>query len=957
MNVKTALRKLNILLVIAVSTLWMSTPPTSGADTPPPTPPRCPDDLWFTKPGPSGQPAEMLSTCPELGPVISRPESRPELAKSVSTLATGGPDDFGYTWNDSVPISWVDATSGTDTGMSGYASIVGPISLPFEFRYYENTYSSLYIGSGYLTFTDPYDIRSQGEIPDPSPPNNVIAPFWTPIFLNSIGPTGRVYYQTFGTAPNRYFVVEWYDVKGGDPSDTIGGDDTYRFEVILYETTNDIVFQYQTMTYNDGAWCGSAGIEDSTGLDGLSYLPLCYSASSNSAVRFYRPAPAARVGVSPLNQGIHTHAGENVSFSVSITNKGDLGSDSFDLAVSSIWPVSLYAADGITPLTDSNGNGSVDTGLLDQGASTDITLKVLTPVSATLGNANSAVITVSSFLDTSRSKAVNLQTAVPSQFAQVYIDFGDGAMSLYLAHPAGQGLAKATPNYYYGFDPAVAKTPSGNLIYAWEAGRCLDDECNVYVYEIEYTLRNNYGDSVVPVKKLTNNSGATVVTVDETTAIAVAPNGRMGLTWVRFLYNRSNSQYNFNLYFAVLDASGNPAYGPVKLTNNTVWGTWGSLNVPWFGNAQIAATDDNRFVLSWFREVQQTGGYVDDIYYAVRDTNGNQVRAITQFTYDAADYYEGYFDPNLTSLTGNRALLTWSRDSDGDIYFAVLDSAGNVYKSADNLVEDGAGQYDHHPEAVQLSDGKTVIAWTTDWGNSAIVRFAVLESAPAYGTIVDPIALSNPASTMGNNYVSLAADSAGRAILTWTSNGNNRSLYYGLVDGGGSVLTQPMIFRSGPTSFSGLWTNWYGNGNTSLSITPSANVDALASFGGRQRFPISRGETETTINLRYTNLGLSPGTGAVLTLTFANELTYLGDDSGMGATVNGNTVTWHPQDINFLGGQQFDLEVAIPDSTPGTSYPLTLLVTSNGPEDNPTNNSTSAQVLVPFETFLPLIRR
>ncbi|MBC7228326.1 MAG: hypothetical protein H5T61_14025, partial [Thermoflexales bacterium] len=58
--------------------------------------------------------------------------SAERLAGTTSTLpqATGGPDDFGYWWDDSVGFNWIDAVSGgTDTGMSGssYGQKVGPI--------------------------------------------------------------------------------------------------------------------------------------------------------------------------------------------------------------------------------------------------------------------------------------------------------------------------------------------------------------------------------------------------------------------------------------------------------------------------------------------------------------------------------------------------------------------------------------------------------------------------------------------------------------------------------------------------------------------------------------------------------------------------------------------------------------------------------------------------------------
>ena len=34
-------------------------------------------------------------------------------------MSLGGPDSFGYAYNDSVPLSWQDTTSGADTGLTG----------------------------------------------------------------------------------------------------------------------------------------------------------------------------------------------------------------------------------------------------------------------------------------------------------------------------------------------------------------------------------------------------------------------------------------------------------------------------------------------------------------------------------------------------------------------------------------------------------------------------------------------------------------------------------------------------------------------------------------------------------------------------------------------------------------------------------------------------------------------
>lgn len=316
----------------------------------PPIPPdngpyRAPDGTWYMPAG--AAPSARLST-------------------SVSPQATGGPDEFGYTWDDSVTLNWIDASGGTDTGMSGDSrnQAVGPISLPFQFKYYENTYSQVYIAAaGYLAFSEASHWDDQERIPSPREPNNVIAPYWTPTY---IGAGSWVRYLSGGTAPNRYFVVEWHDVTGGAAGDTIGEDETYRFEAILYEN-GDIVFQYQTMAFNGSRYCGASGIEDSEGLDGLSYVDYCRQPPSNKAVHIYRPAPSARVRVYPLYQGRFTHPGETVTFQVPIRNTGELGDDTYDLSVSSSWPFGLYAADGTTPLTDTDSDGTVDTGSVAQG--------------------------------------------------------------------------------------------------------------------------------------------------------------------------------------------------------------------------------------------------------------------------------------------------------------------------------------------------------------------------------------------------------------------------------------------------------------------------------------------------------------------------------------------------------------------------------------------------------------
>ena len=173
----------------------------------------------------------------------------------------------------------------------------GPIDIGFPFKFYENVRSQVYVSrSGFLAFSDNGLEKDQSPIPDPSSPNEVIAPYWVPV--DTWGPEPAVDYVRYlrgGSAPNRWFAVEWNHLRGhccnGD------GTDEYTFETILHESGN-IVFQYETMTERGSAWCASSGIEDTTGLDGLEITPSCSRVAPNHAVRVTRPAPAARGAVS-----------------------------------------------------------------------------------------------------------------------------------------------------------------------------------------------------------------------------------------------------------------------------------------------------------------------------------------------------------------------------------------------------------------------------------------------------------------------------------------------------------------------------------------------------------------------------------------------------------------------------------------------------------------------------------
>ncbi len=81
--------------------------------------------------------------------------------------------------------------------------------------------------------------------------------------------------------------------------------------------------------------------------------------------------------------------GATVSYTNTLTNTGN-GTDVFDVVTGgSTFPAGtsfqLFRSDGVTPLTDSNGNSTADTGPLAAGASTTVILRVTLPASAAGG--------------------------------------------------------------------------------------------------------------------------------------------------------------------------------------------------------------------------------------------------------------------------------------------------------------------------------------------------------------------------------------------------------------------------------------------------------------------------------------------------------------------------------------------------------------------------------------------
>ncbi len=186
-------------------------------------------------------------------------------------FASTPPDPAEYTVN-SVPGYFVDIST---TGTRVLPQLVdedakGAVPIGFDIEYFGRPFNSVTITSnGYLTFG--IDIEP-GNTPLPSTagPDSLIAVFWDDLDP-SLNPSADIYYETQGAAPDRRFIVTWKEIPlKADPASRL------TFQTILFEGSNEIQYQYLSMTDSSGTTgagrvsgsSASIGIENIDGTKG-----------------------------------------------------------------------------------------------------------------------------------------------------------------------------------------------------------------------------------------------------------------------------------------------------------------------------------------------------------------------------------------------------------------------------------------------------------------------------------------------------------------------------------------------------------------------------------------------------------------------------------------------------------------------------------------------------------------
>jgi hypothetical protein len=189
-----------------------------------------------------------------------QPDTR--VGKPVQ-LGNGGPNGFGYTWEDSdegtgVVYDWIEISGiGTKIDLGGDNGIY--VTLPFNFPFYNETYNQVQVASnGFFTFGD--NLGSIGgysnqDIPQATAPNNLIAPLW-----DDLEPQNGDGVYLLSTPD--YVIIQYNEVPAFLSTTTA------TFQAIIY-ANGSMKFQYKDVDNYSGVDRSTVGLENEDGTDAL----------------------------------------------------------------------------------------------------------------------------------------------------------------------------------------------------------------------------------------------------------------------------------------------------------------------------------------------------------------------------------------------------------------------------------------------------------------------------------------------------------------------------------------------------------------------------------------------------------------------------------------------------------------------------------------------------------------
>jgi hypothetical protein len=684
---------------------------------------------------------------------------------------------FGYSMQPVVPGEWIELQS-TGNSLSipyGDDAVVHVSNIGFSFPFFENLYTEANVSTnGFISFGTQNENNSYAtnfSIPGESLPNNMIAGFWDDLAVGGIYNSGAVYFQVFGVSPDRKAVFEWYRVTKLESADELS------FEIVISEN-GDITFNYETL--NGVLDQATVGIEDIDGVDGCQLLYNSPGLGSNQSYKLTYPGNGAGVKAKPLYQGGFLVNGL-VDLPFTLVNTGT-SSDSFHfqkvvLEGSTDWQIQVV---------DTNKKTLINTPAIPPKHAYPAFIRVEGAESSLLGAFIKGRLTIVSNANQAKTFSINFDAAVPAPFVASYVD-SSAAFIKYIM-PERQ-ITTPVFQSFSGSSFALSRTIGSQYLFSWESIRY----GNSSDYEnIQKAVLGSTTGLIAPISNLVdhadeldlNNNPISVF--DANPIIAVAPDGTIGMVFVRSIQNE-NYELKTNIYFARLDSFGNLLPPEMNLTQNDAYYSDLIYNRP-----VITATSNNRFVMA-YESITPLGdsSFAKDIDIAVVSSEGQT--SPTHITDSQTSGLE-FYAPTVTRMQDGNVFVAFlslqsgmSEMQPSQLKYTIFHSDTGSFDPISSL-----NAYGEDPQVETLANGTILLAWIKD--GSPNIGYTMFDPQ---GTVLmdQPLELVSPNGWKIAN-ISLTGEVNGNGVITWKDEWGY-FLYYALVRPNGSPITPPMAFIQG----------------------------------------------------------------------------------------------------------------------------------------------------------------
>jgi hypothetical protein len=540
--------------------------------------------------------------------------------------------------------------------------------------------------------------------------------------------------------------------------------------------------------------------------------------NDNSAYLITRPSPSPRVSLTPPFSSSFTENG-TAWLEVTVSNTGNISTDpenpvenNFELILTDggSWNYTFYHADGVTQLADTDHYNIPETGLIAEGSSLNIKVKVDAPNGSQPGYIR-PTLTATSMSSGSVQDTTILQVAVPASFMQAYSNntrmWSGGIWSENIYN----NNLEFFPGYVFGIDYSTPDT----YLYVWERGEDKFEDGVLTDYQnINYFILDSFGLPTpfgLPYRSVFDNEAITNLVdgyfYSRDPELTHLDSGAYGVAWAQEHMKKISDTVrhrNWNIEFALLNSGGTnitpSGTGKIAVTHNIEFiGESGSA--PLFANPQIQASGNLLFI-SWLQTTYNGDESQTDVYYSVSNTAGITVTNPISLT-EGIMGGKTYDTPSLVALNNSDVLVIYPEDTDGNgssdkLVYQRIKSDGTVKDPQIITLADVK-----NVDSERLSNGNILVSWVDH--TDALVHYVLLvghdnNNDGIVDVITDPTAL--PASYSGDyrtpQYVSITHDQNGNAILTWNVNSPSDYLYYALIDSNsGAILTPPMRYLNG----------------------------------------------------------------------------------------------------------------------------------------------------------------